>query len=71
MRYLYSLIRTCELNGVEPWDYIRDVPTRSRPLRYRCLGPRDECAFVGNRPPPSFAAVRNHTCPGIDGQRRS
>jgi hypothetical protein len=25
---IYSLIRTCELNGVEPWDYLRDVLTR-------------------------------------------
>nr|WP_255216371.1 IS66 family transposase [Pseudenhygromyxa sp. WMMC2535] len=22
---MYSLIRTCELNGVEPWEYLRDV----------------------------------------------
>ncbi|PRQ03217.1 Transposase IS66 family protein [Enhygromyxa salina] len=25
---MYSLIRTCELNGVEPWAYLRDVLTR-------------------------------------------
>lgn len=25
---IYSLIRTCELNGVEPWEYLRDVLTR-------------------------------------------
>lgn len=25
---MYSLIRSCELNGVEPWKYLRDVLTR-------------------------------------------
>ncbi|PRP92413.1 hypothetical protein ENSA5_49210 [Enhygromyxa salina] len=25
---MYSLIRTCELNGVEPWAYLREVLTR-------------------------------------------
>lgn len=25
---MYSLIRTCELNGVEPWAYLRSVLTR-------------------------------------------
>lgn len=25
---MYSLIRTCELNDVEPWEYLRDVLTR-------------------------------------------
>lgn len=25
---MYSLIRTCELNDVEPWEYLRDVLMR-------------------------------------------
>ncbi len=25
---MYSLIRSCELNGVEPWRYLRDVLSR-------------------------------------------
>ncbi|MFV8749550.1 transposase domain-containing protein [Nannocystaceae bacterium ST9] len=25
---MYSLIRSCELNGVEPWKYLRDVLSR-------------------------------------------
>ncbi|MFO7567392.1 MAG: transposase domain-containing protein [Enhygromyxa sp.] len=28
---MYSLIRTCELNGVEPWEYLRDVLARLAP----------------------------------------